>query len=316
MSAVDQPTLSIVVPLCNEEGNVAVLLDRLREAVHPLSVAYEVILVDDGSRDATWDLVREAASRDSRVRGISLSRNFGHQNAIFAGLFHASGEAVITMDGDLQHPPALVPLLLEAWRQGSKIVETRRIESGDVSLFKHTTSRWFYRAFSFLSGLPMEEGTSDFRLMDREVVGAILQMRDAELFLRGIAYWVGFRRTTIPYQAECRYAGVTKYSLRRMLRFAVSALFSFSIVPLRLGIWLGVATSALAFGELIYIVLMYLRGNVVPGWASTLTIMSFMFGIMFILIGIIGAYVGSVLETLKNRPRFIVQDRLGFRDLR
>lgn len=310
-----KPTLSIVVPLCNEEGNVALLLEKLRDVLQTLQISYEVILVDDGSRDGTWSLVSEAAAKDDRLKGLSLSRNFGHQNAIFAGLYHSSGEAVVTMDGDLQHPPSLVPKLFEAWREGSKVVETRRIESEDASLIKRMTSRWFYRIFSLLSGLPIAQGTSDFRLVDRKIVDTILQMRDAELFLRGITHWVGFQKTTITYKAERRYAGETKYGLLKMIRFAMASLFSFSTIPLRLGIWLGLITSGLAFLELIYILVNYFRGNVTPGWASTLTVISFMFGILFIVVGIIGAYLGSLLETMKNRPRFIVQDQSGFSDL-
>jgi len=291
------------------------LLEKLRDVLQTLGIPYEVILVDDGSRDGTWSLISEAAARDDCVKGLSLSRKFGHQNAIFAGLYHALGEAVVTMDGDLQHPPSLVPELFDAWREGCSVVETRRIESEDASFLKRMTSRWFYRIFSLLSGLPLAEGTSDFRLVDRQVVDTILRMRDAELFLRGMTHWVGFQRTTIAYNVERRHAGETKYSLRKMIRFATSSLFSFSMIPLRLGIWLGLITSALAFLELIYILVNYFRGNAITGWASTLTVVSFMFGILFILIGIIGAYVGNVLETVKNRPHFIVQDQLGFRDL-
>ena len=313
--ATGKPTLSIVIPLCNEEGNVALLLERLRDALQTLGIPYEVILVDDGSRDATWSLVSEAVAKDERLKGLSLSRNFGHQNAIFAGFYHSSGEAVVTMDGDLQHPPSLVPRLFEAWREGSKVVETRRIESEDASLTKRMTSRWFYRIFSLLSGLPIAKGTSDFRLVDRKIVDTILQMRDAELFLRGITHWVGFQKTTITYKAERRHAGETKYGLLRMVRFAVASLFSFSTVPLRLGIWLGLITSGLAFLELIYILVNYFRGNAIPGWASTLTIISFMFGVLFIVVGIIGAYLGSLMEIMKNRPRFIVQDQSGFSNL-
>ncbi len=310
-----KPTLSIVIPLCDEEGNVALLIEKLRDVLQTLEISYEVILVDDGSRDGTWSLISEAAAMNDRLKGLSLSRNFGHQNALFAGLYHSSGEAVITMDGDLQHPPALVPELFDAWREGYRVVETRRIESEDASFLKRMTSRWFYRIFSFLSGLPLAEGTSDFRLVDRQIVDTILQMRDADLFLRGITHWVGFQKTTIAYNVERRHAGETKYSLRKMIRFAMSSLFSFSMIPLRLGIWLGLITSALAFLELIYILVNYFRGNAITGWASTLTVISFMFGILFILVGIIGAYVGNLLETVKNRPRFIVQDRSGFSDL-
>lgn len=276
-----------------------------------MDVPYEIVFVDDGSTDGTWSLVCQAAAGDAHIRGLSLSRNFGHQNAIFAGLHHSTGDVVITMDGDLQHPPSMLPELFREWTSGNLVVETRRIESEDVSFFKKTTSRWFYRLFSLLSGLPLTEGTSDFRLMDRKVVNAVLEMQDAALFLRGISYWVGFQRTTVPYQAQPRHSGNTKYSLLKMIRFAISSMLSFSLVPLRLGIWLGVVTSGLAFIELVYILITYLRGDVVPGWASTLALVSFMFGMLFILVGIIGSYVGNILETVKNRPRFIVRERAG-----
>ncbi len=302
------PQLSLIVPMHNEEGNVRPLLEEIRQAVDPLDVVYEVILVDDGSHDATWEVIQQAADQDQRVLGISLSRNFGHQNAIFAGLHFCRGQAVITMDGDLQHPPTLIPELVRAWRQGNRIVETQRIESADVSAFKATTSRLFYRIFSYLSGMPISKGTSDFRLVDRQVAEIIRSMRDADLFLRGITHWVGFRRTSLPYQANPRHSGQTKYSLRRMIRFATSSLLSFSVVPLRMGIWLGLLTSFLAFMEMIYIGIRWIQGAVVPGWASTLTVVSFMFGILFVLVGVLGAYLGSIFETLKDRPRFLVQE--------
>lgn len=307
-----QVVLSIVVPLYNEEGNVEPLVAELRQVLAGLNVAYEIIFVDDGSRDRTWGVVAALAAQDGQIRGISLSRNYGHQNALFAGLHLSSGAAIITMDGDLQHPPAKIPELFALWRQGYKIVETCRSESSDVSPFKAVTSKLFYRAFSFLSGIPMSAGTSDFRLVDRLVADAMLDMRDADLFIRGIAHWVGFRRTTVPYQAEPRFSGRSKYSLARMMRFAGSSLLSFSVVPLKLGIWLGLATSFLAFVELGYILLRYFQGAAVPGWASILTVISFMFAILFILVGIIGAYLGSVFETLKNRPRFLIETTAGF----
>ena len=304
--------LSVVVPLYNEEQNTAVLVQQLRNVLDSLEIAYEVVLVNDGSADATWEGIQAAAAADGRVRGVCLSRNFGHQNAIFAGLHAARGRAVVTMDGDLQHPPATIPELYAAWQQGHEIVETRRLDSGDTSLFKRWTSRWFYRFFSVLSGIPMSAGTSDFRLMDRVVVDAMRRMKDSDLFLRGIAHWVGFRCTVVPYQAGVRHAGETKFSFARMVRFAAASLISFSTVPLRLGIWIGLVTSAVAFLELLYIVVMFLRGATVPGWASILGLMSLMFGILFILIGILGAYLGSVFESLKNRPRFLIRERTGF----
>ena len=304
--------VSVVVPLYNEEGNVAVFVDALTRCLKELEARYEVILVDDGSQDQTWSYVRVAGLKDSRIKGVSLSRNFGHQNAIFTGLHYASGNPIITMDGDMQHPPETIADLYEAWRSGYKVVETMRIESKDSSVFKRYTSRWFYKIFSALSGLPMTKGTSDFRLIDRQVAEAMKEMRDADLFLRGIAKWVGFPRTTIEYQAADRYSGRTKFSLFKMIRFSIASLLSFSLVPLRLGMWLGVITSFLAFLELAYILVRYFQGGAVSGWASIMTVISFMFGILFILVGLLGTYLGSIFETVKNRPRFLVNETSGF----
>jgi glycosyltransferase involved in cell wall biosynthesis len=305
------PVLSIVVPLFNEEGNVQPLLESLKETLLGLQVTYEIILVNDGSRDATWPLVQAASMHDSCVKGVSLSRNFGHQNAIFAGMHYARGDAIITMDGDLQHPPKTIPGLYRAWQEGYKVVETRRIETGNVSFFKRVASRWFYMIFSRLSGLQMSQGTSDFRLVDRQVAEAMKDMKDADLFLRGISHWVGFRKTTVSYMLAERHTGETKYSLSKMYQFAWASVLSFSIVPLKLGIWLGLLTSVLAFVELILIIITYFRGNAVPGWASILAVISFMFGILFILIGIIGVYLGSLFGAAKNRPRFLIDETSG-----
>ena len=314
---VDQPTptqLSVVVPVFNESGNIDVLVAALTEELRRLDLTSEIILVDDGSRDTTWSEIVAAAESHEGVRGLSLSRNFGHQNALFAGLHFASGQAIITMDGDLQHPPSLIPQMVAKWRAGCKVVETSRIDSEDTTAFKRVTSRWFYKMFSWLSGIPMSKGSSDFRLIDRQVMKAMTEMRDADLFLRGMTYWVGFPRTTISYQAGKRHSGTTKFSLGRMIRFAVSSLLSFSSVPLRLGIWVGIATSLLAFAELAYIISVFLRGGSVPGWASTLTLMSFMFGILFVLIGLLGGYLASIFEMLKNRPRFLINEKAGWQN--
>lgn len=305
------PTLSVVIPMCNEQSNVGPLVAELSVILEDQKETWEIILVDDGSSDQTWNAILLAANNDLRIRGLSLSRNFGHQNAILAGMSHATGRAIITMDGDLQHPPQKIPELVEAWRAGYKVVGTRRIDSDDSSFFKRKTSRWFYRIFSFLSDLPLADGQSDFRLVDSQVAKFMLTMRDPFLYLRGIAHWVGFQRKTISYEANPRHSGLTKYSLSRMVRFSVSAVLSFSLKPLRLGIWLGLVMSFLAFAELVYILTRYLQGLTVTGWASILAVVSLMFGILFILIGILGMYIGEIVETLKNRPQFIVEQSTG-----
>lgn len=304
--------LSIVVPLLDEAENVPHLLESLRLHLDDLAEPYEIILVDDGSSDATWAEIQKACAASTQVRGLSLSRNFGHQHAILAGLHHCLGRVVVTMDGDLQHPPETIKEMLTAWRQGYKIVETKRHDAVQTGLFKRLSSRIFYRVFGLLSGIPVGAGTSDFRLLDRKVVEAIRDMRDVHLFLRGLTHWVGFPKTVIPYEANPRLSGRSKYSLIKMFRFSFSAVHSFSLIPLRIGIWIGLITAVLSFAELLYISIRYFQGVTVPGWASTLGVMSFMFGILFVLIGIIGTYIGGIYETVKNRPRFLINESVGF----
>jgi dolichol-phosphate mannosyltransferase len=306
------PELSVVAPMYNERTNVAPFVAAVTAVLEPAGVAYEIVLVDDGSRDGTWEEIREAAERSSTVRGVSLSRNFGHQGALLAGLNHARGRAVVTMDGDLQHPPASVLELLAAWRDGYKVVNTRRADSDDTGFFKRLTSRAFYWLFSRLTGVAIDAGSSDFRLLDREAVRALTRLGDADLFIRGLVSWLGFQTKTIPYQAARRHSGVPKFTLKKMIRLSTGAMISFSAFPLRLGIGIGFVTSAFAFVELCYILYAYLNGRAVPGWASVMTVMSFMFGVLFVLLGVIGTYIAKVYEILKRRPRFVVGARAGF----
>jgi dolichol-phosphate mannosyltransferase len=306
------PELSVVAPMYNERTNVAPFVAAVSAALDPTFVAYEILLVDDGSRDGTWEEISAAAGQSAKVRGISLSRNFGHQGALLAGLNHARGRAVVTMDGDLQHPPASVLELVAAWREGYKVVNTRRADSDDTSFFKRLTSRTFYWLFSRLTGVAMDPGSSDFRLLDREAVRALTRLGDADLFIRGLVSWLGFSTKTIPYQAARRHSGVPKFTLKKMVRLSTGAMLSFSAFPLRLGIGVGFVTSALAFVELCYILYAYLHGRVVPGWASVMTVMSLMFGVLFVLLGIIGTYLAKIYEILKRRPRFVVGARAGF----
>lgn len=306
------PELSVVVPMFNEQTNVAPFVEAVTGVLAGAAIDHEILLVDDGSSDGTWAAIVELARRQPSVRGISLSRNFGHQGALLAGLNHARGRAVITMDGDLQHPPEALPELLVAWRAGYKVVNTRRLDSEDTTYFKRLTSRGFYWLFSRLTGVTMEAGSSDFRLLDRDAVEALTRLGDADPFIRGLVSWLGFNTKTIPYQARRRHSGVPKFTLKKMVRLSSGAMLSFSAFPLRLGIGIGFVTSALAFVELCYIFYTYLNGHVVPGWASVMTVMSLMFGVLFVLLGIIGTYLAKVYEILKKRPRFVVGERTGF----
>jgi dolichol-phosphate mannosyltransferase len=305
------PVLSIVAPMYNEEGNIAAFVGAVEKSASGVGVPFEIILVDDGSSDGTWAQIAEQTKLHPCLRGARLARNFGHQGALMAGLSEARGEAVISMDGDLQHPPELIPELFARWREGYKVVNTERADAEDTSLFKRTTSRWFYGLFSRLTGVAMAPGNSDFRLLDRSAVRALQGMNDVDLFIRGSVTWLGFRSATLPYRAAKRFSGTTKYSVKKMLRFASGAILSFSLAPLRLGIWIGFITSGLAVLEFIYILYEYEQGKTIVGWPSVMAFLSLMFGILFVLLGVIGTYLGKIFELLKNRPRFLIGDRAG-----
>jgi dolichol-phosphate mannosyltransferase len=304
--------LSIVVPAFDEEASLPALATRLHRVLRTLGVAYEVVIVDDGSRDGTWAVIERLHQDDARLLGLRLSRNFGHQHALLAGLHVARGEAVVTMDADLQHPPELIPALVERWRQGARVVNAVRVRTADASPLKRITSRGFSRVFSWLAGSPMSPGGADFRLLDAAVVAELRRFREPHLFLRGVVQWMGFSTAEVVFLAPARHAGRTKYSLRRMAGFGLGAVTSFSIVPLRLSIVLGLLTALAAFAELVYVLVIALvERTAVPGWASTLGVLSFLFGVLFILLGVVGEYVGRIFETVKARPLFIVADRLG-----
>ena len=306
------PQLSIVVPAFNEAGNLPRLVAELAKILPSLEMSWEVVFVDDGSKDDTWATICALHDRDPRIKGLSFSRNFGHQYAVFAGLSNASGEVVICMDADLQHPPAVIPRLIDEWRKGSKIVNTRRVDIDALPIFKRITSRMFYTVFSFLSGVRLESGMADFRLFDRQALDGILAFSEHGLFLRGIVQWVGFPTSNVVFECPARFSGTTKYTLRKMLKFSLDGITSFSVVPLRIGIAIGVVTSGIAFwqmGSAIYAKV--ILGVAVPGWATTVTVMSFMFGVQFILLGLVGEYVGRVLMQVRGRPRFIINEHVG-----
>jgi dolichol-phosphate mannosyltransferase len=300
--------ISVVVALFNEQGNVQSLVERLVKVLGEIGEPYEVVLVDDGSVDSTWSDICAVSEETLNVRGLKLSRNFGHQHALVAGLSSAQGQAIVTMDGDLQHPPEVIPEMISGWKQGNKIINTRRIDSKSQGVFKRLTSKYFYKLFSTLSEVNVSEGSSDFRLLDRVAVNHLLSFKDADIFLRGAVEWIGFPSRCIDFEAGERFANKSKYNLRRMIRFAFGAMVSFSTKPLRLGIWLGVFTSSFAFLELVYILYKILQGKTVPGWASTVGILSLLFGILFIILGVIGIYIARIHKVLQERPKFIIAE--------
>jgi dolichol-phosphate mannosyltransferase len=312
ISASASPALSIVVPAFNEAGNLERFYEELEPVLREIQLPWELVIVDDGSRDPTWERIRSLNTRDPRVRGIRFSRNFGHQYALLAGLSRARGDAVVSLDADLQHPPRVIAQLVDEWRKGSLIVHTLRRDPESVSRFKRISSKLFYRTFSFLSGTHLADGMADFRLLDRQVVRSLLEFPEEGLFLRGLVHWVGFTSSSVAFECQPRFAGRTSYTLRKMLHFAWTGVTSFSLVPLRLSIVLGFLTSAFAFEQLLEALYGKLvLKTTVPGWTQLMVVMSLLFGVLFIMLGIVGEYVGRILIEVRRRPRFIVREELG-----
>ncbi len=308
-------TLSVVVPLYNEADNVDELLRRIGNVLNELTVApaaYELILVDDGSRDATLAKLARIAADDPHVRVISLSRNFGHQIAATAGLDAARGDAVVLMDGDLQDPPELIDDFLAKFREGYDVVyATRRRRQGE-SRFKLITASVFYRVIRRLTNVSIPVDTGDFRLMSRRVVSALRNSRERHRFIRGLVSWVGYSQTGIEYDRAERFSGASKYPVSKMLRFAIDGITAFSEIPLRLATWFGFVVSVVAFVVALYEVgLRVFTGYNLPGYTSTLFAILFLGGVQLITIGILGEYVGRVYDEIKGRPLYLVADSVG-----
>jgi dolichol-phosphate mannosyltransferase len=268
------------------------------------------VIVDDGSTDGTWDTIEDLSANDVRVRGLRLSRNFGHQAALMAGLAAARGRAVVMMDADLQHPPPVVPQLVRKWREGFQIVHAVRRDPPDLSWGKRTFSRLYYRLFAFLSGVGIEPGSADFRLLDRQVVDEVLKFEEEGLFLRGLVHWVGYSTASVPFDCGQRHAGVSKYNLRKMLTLGWHGVSAFSLVPLRVGIAIGLLSSTIAFLGTGYAILGWWLDHdaVVPGWASSVAISSFLFGVLFVFLAVLAEYVGRIAVEVRRRPRFLVRE--------
>lgn len=303
------PTYSFVLPAYNEEANLEAMTARLLETGRQLDGSFEVIWVNDGSTDGTAKVLDRLAEQYGELRPVHLSRNFGHMAALTAGLECArASNAVITLDGDGQHPPELIPRMLEKWREGADIVQMLRQSTPDETALKRATSRGFYRLINFLSETHIPEGAADFRLLDRGVVDTLNGLPERVRFLRGLVHWVGFETAHIPYQAEKRSAGETKYSFFKMLAFALSGIVSFSIRPLRLAFFVGAAITFLAFLYAVYIVYCYLTGvALVPGWTSMLLALLVLSGVQLLTIGIASEYLAQLFLEQKHRPIYIVR---------
>lgn len=301
--------LSIVLPVLNEEENLPLLFEQIASTLHPLSYEWDVIFVDDGSTQPTVDVLRKLESSYSNVQVLQFTRNFGHQAALTAGLDFAHGDAVILMDSDLQHPPALLPELIARWEDGYDVVYTIRDSTVAVGARKRFTSWLFYAAFNALSDTDIPPHAADFRLLDRSVVDALKQMRERARFLRGLTSWVGFRQIGVHFTAAARTSGQSSYNSVRMLRLAIDGVASMSTLPLRMCLFSGVAVSSLATVYMLYVLFAWESHRVITGWSSLMLAVLFLGGVQLTTIGIVGLYVAKVYEEVKQRPLYLLRDR-------
>lgn len=304
------PVYSVVAPVFNEEETLPHFYQRLMLVMEQLGEPFELVLVNDGSRDGSYAVMKELYQQDSRVRIIDFSRNFGHQIAISAGLDRARGDAVIIIDSDLQDPPEVILQLVASWKQGADVVYAQRSKRSGETHFKLWTASLFYRLIERITSISIPRDTGDFRLLDRRVVKALITMREQHRFMRGLSVWVGFRQEAVLYERHERFAGTTKYPLRKMLRFSLDAITSFSHVPLQLATSLGFILAGISLlGILIAAILRIFTGAIV-GQASTLILVLFLGGIQLIFLGIIGEYLGRIYDEVRSRPLYIVREIL------
>ena len=304
---------SLVVPCFNEEAVIGETMRRLKSATDTISgYRFEFLLVDDGSKDTTRKLLRDVAEEDTRIKVLGFSRNFGHQVAVSAGIDYAQGDAVVLIDADLQDPPEMIEEMIRLWGGGYDVVYATRTERPGETAFKRHTARAFYRLLNRLSDVPIPLDTGDFRLMSRKVVDAIKAMPERDRFIRGMVSWVGFKQVALPYRREERFAGESKYPLRKMLRFASDGIMSFSLKPLRLSISLGLISSALAFAGIVYALFVRLMTNAwVEGWAGIFIAILFIGGVQLVTVGILGEYVGRIYNEVKRRPMYLVEETIN-----
>jgi polyisoprenyl-phosphate glycosyltransferase len=301
--------LSVVAPVCNEEATIHEFYARVRGALEGIN--FELVLVDDGSTDGSPAALEVIAAADPRVRVVYLSRNFGHQTALTAGLDNARGDAVVMLDADLQDPPELIPRMLDHWLSGTDVVYAVRDQREGESKFKLATARWFYRLFDTLAQVELHHNSGDYRLLDRGALDALLSMRERNRFLRGMTVWVGYTQAAVPYSRDARYAGETKYTLTRMLRFSLDAIVSFSDRPLQLATLLGFLISTLAFIAIPVVIVLRIVGSYLPGFGAITIAVLLLGGIQLIAIGIIGEYVGRIYDEVKGRPLYLVRAKLN-----
>lgn len=304
--------ISIVIPAHNEEGNVALVHEKIKEVFSGLNnYDFEIIFVNDGSRDNTQQKLEELSEQFDEVKYIEFSRNFGHQPAVKAGMDHAHGNAVISMDGDLQHPPELIPEMIQKWEEGYDVVYTIRTYPKEISYFKRKTSDFFYKLLSHLSDVNLTKGGgSDFRLLDANAVEVMRSFNEDDLFLRGLTSWMGFKQTGIEFTAAERVAGESSYNLKKMIKFAFTGITAFSVKPLYIAAYLGFLFSGISVvGYALYVIYAFVAKTEISGWASLIMTIVFFGGLQLIILGIIGMYLGKIFKQVKERPNYIIKNK-------
>ncbi|MBT8464618.1 MAG: glycosyltransferase family 2 protein [Myxococcales bacterium] len=306
-----RPALSLIIPVYNEEEIIAELDRRLKAFLAEVDETWEVLFVDDGSQDGTSAALGNLASAEPRYKVISFSRNFGHQIAITAGMDRAEGDAVVIMDADLQDPPEVVTEMIQKWREGYDVVYGQRSIRHGESVFKRATAAAFYRVMRALMPIEMPLDAGDFRLMSRSVVLSMRALREQHRFVRAMVSWVGFKQTAVRYERSERFAGETKYPLRKMIRFAIDGITSFSIVPLRVATWLGLLSGLVAIVTSAWALYAAITEQTVPGWATIMIAVALAASAQLIMTGVLGEYIGRIYEEVKRRPLYVVADTMN-----
>lgn len=309
--AVTQPVYSVVAPVFNEEETLPHFYERMIAVMEGLSEPFELLLVNDGSRDSSFQIMKDLHQQDPRVRVIDFSRNFGHQIAISAGLDYAQGQAIIIVDSDLQDPPEVIPRLVERWKNGAEVVYAQRAKRVGETKFKLVTATLFYRLIRAITSVNIPRDVGDFRLMDRRVVDALVSMREHHRFMRGLSAWVGFRQEAVLYDRKERFAGQTKYPLMKMIHFSLDAITSFSHLPLQLATTFGFILASISLIGIVLAAILRLFINAIVGQATTLILVLFLGGVQLIFLGIIGEYLGRIYDEVRARPLYIVHHVLG-----
>jgi dolichol-phosphate mannosyltransferase len=306
-------SFSVVVPIFNEEEVLSPFYERLKNVMNSLNEDYEIIFVNDGSTDHSMEELQKLSQSDPNVKIIEFSRNFGHQIAITAGLDHTNGQAIIIMDGDLQHPPEVIPKLIQKWKEGYEVVYTVKKETKDAGFFKNISASVFYSLMNKIGNIRIPKHGADFRLVDQKVLESLKLLRERSRFMRGLVNWVGYSQTSVEFEADARYAGATKYSLKRMIQFALDGITSFSSFPLRISTYFGFLVSAMSFLYAAFAIYARLFTQIaLPGWTSILVAVLFLGGVQLITIGLLGEYIGRIYDEVKQRPLYLIKNKIGF----